>query len=217
MASSAGARLVSVKRDGSDGDTYRLLEDADLGRSEGLLRFADDAYLASRHARIQQKDGKFFVVALDQVNGIYVRLRESASLRNGDQFLVGQQVFRFETVSQEDAPSQPIAEHGVRLFGTPIRQAWGRLRQVTAVGTTRDVYHLGRPQYVIGRGEGDLVFPEDDFMSRRHAVILSDGEAGSIDDLGSSNGTYLRVTGTRELQPGDQIRLGDQLLRFETV
>jgi pSer/pThr/pTyr-binding forkhead associated (FHA) protein len=36
-----------------------------------------------------------------------------------------------------------------------------------------------------------------------------------LKDLGSSNGTYLRLRVPQVLVPGDMIRLGDQLLRFE--
>jgi len=127
----------------------------------------------------------------------------------------GEQVLRFEVPGSDENQATAIAEHGTRLFGTPFKPAWGRLRQLTAIGTTRDVYYLGRAQFVIGRGEGDLLFPEDDFMSRRHAVVMSDGATGHLDDLGSSNGTYIRLRSPRQLADGDQIRIGDQVLRFE--
>ena len=47
-----GFRLVAVRRDGSDGESYALVgEQIDIGRTEGDLRF-DDKHLAERHARI---------------------------------------------------------------------------------------------------------------------------------------------------------------------
>ena len=51
-ARSGSPRLVAVRRDGSDGESYALVgEQIDIGRTEGDLRF-DDKHLAERHARI---------------------------------------------------------------------------------------------------------------------------------------------------------------------
>ena len=50
---------------------------------------------------------------------------------------------------ERDPPS--LVEHGVRIFGTVPREAWGRLRQLTVSGTTRDLWHLTRPELVLGR------------------------------------------------------------------
>jgi pSer/pThr/pTyr-binding forkhead associated (FHA) protein len=90
------------------------------------------------------------------------------------------------------------------------------VRQLTVAGTTRDLWHLTRPELVLGREEGDVTFPDDEFMSRRHAALRKSGQRARIEDLGSSNGTFVRVRGERELKPGDVLRMGDQLLRFET-
>jgi pSer/pThr/pTyr-binding forkhead associated (FHA) protein len=101
------------------------------------------------------------------------------------------------------------------LFGTPLRSPWGRLRQITAAGTSRDVYHLTRSDLMIGREQGDIIFSDDEFMSRRHAQLQFRGNRAMITDQGSSNGTYVRLTGQFALDAGQMIRLGDELLRFE--
>ena len=93
--------------------------------------------------------------------------------------------------------------------------AWGRLRQLTTSGHTRDVLHLAGAEIVLGREEGHHHFPDDDFMSRRHAVLTTSGGRGQLADLGSSNGTYVRLRGEHLLRPGDCVRLGDQLLFVE--
>jgi pSer/pThr/pTyr-binding forkhead associated (FHA) protein len=54
-------------------------------------------------------------------------------------------------------------------------------------------------------------------MSRRHCSLTSRDGRVYLADLGSSNGTYLRLRGERELRPGDLLRIGDQLLRFEPL
>jgi pSer/pThr/pTyr-binding forkhead associated (FHA) protein len=67
----------------------------------------------------------------------------------------------------------------------------------------------------LGREQGDIVFSEDEFMSRRHAQISYRNGHGRLADLGRSNGTFLKLRGPHGLVPGDLIRLGDELLRFE--
>ena len=210
-----GFRLILVQRDGSDGATYSLAGDqVDIGRTEGDLRF-DDPYLGARHARIALTAGARVLSALEKRNGVYQRLRASADLSDGDQILVGKQVLKFETVPELEKGLQPAVQQGVVLFGTPVRDSWGRLRQITQAGVTRDLYHLGRNDMVLGREQGDIVFPEDEFISRRHAQLSFRDGVGRIEDLGSSNGTFLRLRGPHTLVSGDLIRVGDELLRFE--
>jgi pSer/pThr/pTyr-binding forkhead associated (FHA) protein len=211
----AAGTLIALNRDGSDGEMVRIVGDAfDVGRTEGSLRFADDPYLAARHLRLVVQNGKITLRPLDTVNGVYLRVT-SFDLAPGDMFLVGKEVLRYEPVPAEERDPPSLLEHGVRLFGSAPREAWGRLRQLTVAGTTRDVWHLVRPELVLGREEGDVTFPDDEFMSRRHAAVRRQGPKAKLEDLNSSNGTFVRVRGDRELKSGDVLRLGDQLLRLE--
>ncbi len=59
------------------------------------------------------------------------------------------------------------------------------------------------------------IFSDDEFMSRRHAQIVFRNGRGQVEDLGSSNGTFVRLRGPHGLATGDLIRMGDELLRFE--
>jgi pSer/pThr/pTyr-binding forkhead associated (FHA) protein len=211
----AGARLVAVRRDGSDGESYALVGDQiDIGRTEGDLRF-DDAHLAERHARISLRAGQYVITPLETRNGVYIRIAGPVELQDGNYVLVGKQVLRFETVPDAEKTVRPAVEHGMILFGTPLKSPWGRLRQLTSAGTSRDVYHLTRSDLILGREQGDIVFSDDEFMSRRHALLQFRGNRAMISDQGSSNGTYVRLTGQHALDPGQMIRLGDELLRFE--
>ena len=207
--------LVAVNRDGSDGRTIEIAaETFDIGRSDGSLNFADDPYLASRHARLVVQNGKVILRPLDGVNGVFVRV-QSCDLSPGDSFLVGKELLRYEPLAPEERDPPSLVEHGVRIFGSAPREAWGRLRQLTIAGTARDVWHLTRPELVLGREEGDVTFPDDEFMSRRHAAVKRVGTKARLEDLGSSNGTFVRVRADHELKPGDLLRIGDQLLRYE--
>jgi pSer/pThr/pTyr-binding forkhead associated (FHA) protein len=210
-----GFRLVVVHRDGSDGITYNLLGDQiDIGRTEGDLLF-DDPHLAPRHARIVASLTGRVMTPLDNRNGVYVRLRGQVDLHDNDFILLGKQVLKFELCSEAERNIRPAVEHGVVIFGTPVRPPWARLRQITPAGVGRDLFHLTRPDVVMGRENGDFIFSDDEFMSRRHAQISYRNGRGHLEDLGSSNGTFLRLRGPHGLASGDLIRLGDELLRFE--
>lgn len=209
------ARLVAVRRDGADGESYPLEgEQLDVGRTEGDLLF-DDPHLAPRHARIAVRGGQHVLVPLETANGIYLRIRQQTELASGDHVLLGKQVLRFEQVSDAEKTLRPALQHGVVLFGTPVKPPWGRLMQLTAAGTCRDVYHLTRSDTVLGREQGDIVFADDEFLSRRHAQLQFRAGRIALLDLGSSNGTYVRLRAPHPLSPGDMIRMGDELLRFE--
>ncbi|MBN1451247.1 MAG: FHA domain-containing protein [Anaerolineales bacterium] len=75
-------------------------------------------------------------------------------------------------------------------------------------------FELTRPEIIIGRDPNvDLTFPSP-AVSRRHARLTRDGEGYLLEDLGSSNGTYLngdRLVEQRKLKTGDQIRLGQAI------
>ncbi len=59
---------------------------------------------------------------------------------------------------------------------------------------------------------------EDPFASTRHARLVRQGGIVVIEDLGSTNGTYLNeelLEGPRPLHPGDRIRIGDSTFTYE--
>jgi pSer/pThr/pTyr-binding forkhead associated (FHA) protein len=210
-----GPRLVAVRRDGSDGESYPIAGDqVDIGRSEGDLHF-DDPHLAPRHARISLRAGQHVLTPLEPRNGVYRRISQPVELTDGNLILIGKQVMRFEFLSDVEKTLRPAVEYGMVLFGTPLKAPWGRLRQLTSAGTSRDMFHLTRSDLVLGREQGDIVFSDDEFMSRRHALLQFRNGSALLSDLGSSNGTFVRLTGQHPLAPGEMIRLGDELLRFE--
>ena len=74
-------------------------------------------------------------------------------------------------------------------------------------GTAYDISHGA----TLGRGDVEIQL-EDPFASSRHARIARQGHVLVIEDLGSTNGTYLNeepLSGPQPLRPGDRIRIGD--------
>ncbi len=154
---------------------------------------------------------------LASVNGVYVRIRAAERLQTADLVLIGLEVLRFEVVSDAERGLGPATERGTRVFGSPALPRYARLCQRTVEGATRDLFYLGRDETVIGRESGDLVFTNDPFMSRRHAVFLRDPNTNTflVQDLGSSNGTYLAIRGEHEISHGDHVRIGQHLFRLD--
>jgi hypothetical protein len=72
-------------------------------------------------------------------------------------------------------------------------------------------------EMAIGREEGDLVV-EDPEVSRRHAVLRRSGGSVVVEDLDSTNGTFVngeRIRGPINVGPGDQVRVGRTTLEIE--
>ncbi|HEY8582955.1 MAG TPA: FHA domain-containing protein [Capillimicrobium sp.] len=71
---------------------------------------------------------------------------------------------------------------------------------------------------VMGRGDAAEIRLEDPFASSRHARLLRQGGVVVIEDMGSTNGTYLNeelLSGPQPLHPGDRIRIGDSEFTYE--
>lgn len=65
---------------------------------------------------------------------------------------------------------------------------------------------------VLGRGDQAEIRLEDPFASSRHARLVRQGGAVVLEDMGSTNGTYLNeelLSGPQPLHPGDRVRIGD--------
>jgi hypothetical protein len=79
------------------------------------------------------------------------------------------------------------------------------------------IYDLGG-DVVFGRGDTAEIRLSDPFASSRHARVYEQGRILVIEDLGSTNGTYLNeelLDGPRPLHPGDRVRIGDSEFAFE--
>src|SRR5688572_21332212 len=82
------------------------------------------------------------------------------------------------------------------------------------------VFELSQMTYSVGREKDNDIILEMPGVSRRHIRLSRQVEAYILEDLGSSNGTFVngqRVSGSRLLTPGDKIRLGSSVeLKYES-
>ena len=68
---------------------------------------------------------------------------------------------------------------------------------------------------LVGRLSGEVTFPQDGYVSSRHATITVHGGEISVKDLGSANGTFARIGGSAPLVNGDLLLVGEQILRVD--
>jgi len=213
-----GPRLVLVGRDGEEGQAFPFSGTTiTIGRQHGEIAFADDPFMSPQHARVERSGERFTLVDLGSTNGVYLRTRGNASVYPGDLFMVGHQVLRLENVTDPVAEQHP-APDGTRLFGTPLKPAWGKLALIGRGGVTGDTFYLRGAKVIFGREQGDILFPRDPFVSREHAQLRLELHGAQmsvfLEDQGSANGTYIRIRGSSEVRSGDTFRVGDQILRL---
>jgi hypothetical protein len=93
-----------------------------------------------------------------------------------------------------------------------------RLRVETAPGLRAGaVYDLSNGALLGRSAEADIVL-EDSFSSSRHARLFAQGDAIVLEDLGSTNGTYLNeepLSGPQPLHDGDRVKIGSSEFLFE--
>jgi len=212
---SARAKLTLIRGDGEDGVSFTLAGlEHPAGRGECPISFPDDPFLSPTHANFLYRSSELVVRDEDSLNGVYVRLSSAATLVSGATVLIGEQVLTIATAPVgEDVPDNA----GTYYSSSMPRPASMQITQNLRGGTTGWVFRLDGETAIVGREGNDINFPEDPFISGRHAELRLSGGVLSVTDLGSRNGTFVRVNGEQVLKHGDYVFLGQQLLRVEIV
>jgi pSer/pThr/pTyr-binding forkhead associated (FHA) protein/ribosomal protein L40E len=120
------------------------------------------------------------------------------------------------TVPEPEVP--PTAPPAINASKTQLQQVTARLFHVQSdkeieLPQTLSVIHIGKPNDRIPPDVDVSGFPSSEIVSRIHADIRVEGDAHYVEDVGSSNGTYINnlplLPGNRHrLRPGDRISLG---------
>ena len=117
--------------------------------------------------------------------------------------------------------ADPEEATGMHSASAPLgrdSRAKPKLRVNSAAGlASGSAYDLSAGA-LLGRGDQADIRLEDGFASSAHARLVPQGDVMVLEDLGSTNGTYLNgepVRGPQPLHVGDKIRIGDSEFLFE--
>lgn len=200
--------LTLVRPDGSEGGQHPISSGDNLiGRGQGSL-FDADPYLSPRHAEFLLTPEGLNVRDLKSLNGVFVKLTEEESLGSGSIFRIGQELLRFDVIS----PPEPL-EDGTDIIGTPNPGYWGRISVIVGRDVDGPAFPIFEEAIVLGRERGDILFPEDGYVSATHARISVREGMVYLQDLGSSNGTFIRLEASRDIPTGSLLLMGQQLFR----
>jgi pSer/pThr/pTyr-binding forkhead associated (FHA) protein len=210
----SGVVLTALRADGTEAGTYTLpVGIITVGRDLGAI-FAGDSYLSPRHATFTPRSGgasgRLFVRDEGSLNGVYKKLRrdEPVLLNPNDIFRIGQEIIRFEPLN----PSPPTAD-GVERLGSPAKGYIGRLALIIGRDVAGNAFPMPEAGIHLGRERGDVLFPEDGYVSGLHCRIAPVNGQVFLTDLGSSNGSFVRLMAETEVINGDVLLMGQQLFR----
>ena len=209
------ARLRLIRGDGGDGFTFQLNgTEHRAGRTDGPILFPDDPTVSPAHAVFYYQDGRLFVRDLGSLNGTFIRIHAPVPVVDGEDFLCGEQVLRFERYR---AIPMSAGADGAMFCGTPAPPWKFRLVQLIRGAATGVAYCAGSSAVTVGREGCDLNFEHDRFISHYHAQVEEREGETILRDLDSRNGTYFRLKKEVPLSDGDYVFIGRQLLRVEFV
>jgi pSer/pThr/pTyr-binding forkhead associated (FHA) protein len=112
----------------------------------------------------------------------------------------------------QQAPSDATGIYSAGKGQVPETELDPRLVVERAPGHVPGMEYEVAEGAIMGRGDQAEIRLEDPFASSRHARLIRQGAAIVIEDMGSTNGTYLNeelLSGPQPLHPGDRVRIGD--------
>ncbi|MFL5312119.1 MAG: FHA domain-containing protein [Myxococcales bacterium] len=211
-APKARARISAIARDGSRSADYVLTQPetrVGCAVTEGEVKLDKDQFVADQHAVFKFDGDQLTVQDRGSHNGVFLWFKER-QIQSGDELRIGRQRLRIEWLPDE--PETPAEQP---LWGSPDPGYVARAVQLLEGGGEGDVFPLKQGENVIGRGSGDVSFPQDGYVSSRHCLVtVGDGQIG-VKDLGSANGTFVKISGAAPVAAGDLLLVGEQILRVD--
>jgi len=206
-----------VEKGASQGTAFMLahLENS-IGGSGAHIELSEDPFVAPHAATLLFAEDHLAVRDEGSANGVFVKVRELVPLEAGDHFVAGERLFRYDGHIE-------LTKNGdldTPFLGAPRPQGNAvRVCEVLGAGKTGRTCHRAGPVIAIGRTGCDMNFPSDNLLAARHAEIrLADDGTAVLFDLGQGpSGVFVRVRAQaqQDLQAGDVLQIGDQLLRVE--
>ncbi len=198
-----------------------------IGRGSFRANGPDAVFLAPQHVRIWCEGDTLFASEGSTINGVYLNVPPGRPipLCNGTRFQIGLHVIDFVQVDPVQPPSPDIlTSDSGEVFRCAPMVSLAALDFLGPDGKPSNRFPLTKLEgTVLGREaeKCDIVLIGDRLASRRHAKIYRRDDRFWLEDLTSSNGTFVRLIGPTPLQSGPQkmpalldvLRIGDVLIR----
>jgi pSer/pThr/pTyr-binding forkhead associated (FHA) protein len=202
--------LRMVRADGGPESVVPMQRDVLTCGRQADLSLPDDPFVLPLQARFFFSGARLALEDLGGASGVFVRLRQERELPAGGELRLGRQRLVLEPLA---APAP--GPSGAQVWGSPDPGYRARLVQLLEGGLRGAAFPLREGDNLLGREVGDITFPGDGFVSGRHALLSVQGQRVVVRDVGSSNGTFVRLTAPVLVENGDQFLIGRQLLRVE--
>jgi pSer/pThr/pTyr-binding forkhead associated (FHA) protein len=202
-------------------------EELVFGRADDADFTIPDSEVSRHHAVVRRVEGRLEVEDLGSANGTFVdnaRISGVSPLRHGDVMRVGTTSIdvllpsaeRDQSTQTHTSPDATVV-HG-RSTMTETAPALEPMTLVVVDGPQAGTrVAVKRGELVLGRSE-EADFPINDTeLSRSHAVVRYVDGRTEIEDLSSTNGTYVneeRTVGPANLVDGDLIRIGTTTIKI---
>ncbi len=125
---------------------------------------------------------------------------------------------RAQKQARRQAQSRSQSSSRSRPKAVPKRPRGAPTHVVVVDGANAgETVSLDAAPILVGRGSDAAIRLDDDYVSTRHARIASSGDQWFVEDLGSTNGTYIgaqRLTQPTTLQLGSRVRIGKTTLEL---
>jgi pSer/pThr/pTyr-binding forkhead associated (FHA) protein len=187
-------------------------EQLELGRSTFQDWNPNPEDLAERHVRIVVAGDRLHVQPLRSLNGVYIKLKPNrpVELPPHTRFRIGHHVLEYRPGRPLEAIDALRAEDG-EVFQSRMLAPLGF---IDLIGPDNDVYlsfPLTKPDDPgtrIGRGgpRCDLALTGDDWASSEHARVYYSAGKCWLEDLKSTNGTFLQINETVQIQCGNAMK-----------
>jgi pSer/pThr/pTyr-binding forkhead associated (FHA) protein len=186
-----------------------------VGRARSSAEFPGLNTMAVRHMKFSYDRAGLMVEDLGSLNGVYLRVTQPVALSDGMQFRLGNQRIGFHQADAFDQVAPSVAEDGEEFCSGDL-EALAYLELIRPNTKPGLRFPITQPDgTVIGReGPGiHIALTGDNSVSGTHARIWRKDGTFFLEDLGSRNGTFIHVIGSRVLKSGDVLLAGRVLFR----
>jgi len=188
-------QLVSLHPDDTAEEQFPLLKDqVAIGRRAPDIACGDDVYMADTHAVVVRRGDGYALEDKSGGAGVWLRAKGVAG--------------------------RPVGENDLVWIGAQILMVakpgggWA-VTHYNAEGVQQGTHPIPEKGLIIGRNEAVSLDRSDLSLSRRHAQFRIEGGKLGIFDLGSKNGTYVKLAAPTQLVNGDEFRVASKRFRFE--